>query len=74
VGHDLIQAICLHSHEVDKAYRVTILFDDLATQLSRAEEFVEIQHPPSVYDNAQNISAVECLTLESFYHNVHNNI
>jgi hypothetical protein len=24
----------------------------------RAEEFVEIQHPPSVYDNAQNISAV----------------
>ena len=49
-------------------------FYDLATQMSRAEEVVEIQHPLSVYDNAQNISAVDCLTLESFYHNVHNSI
>ena len=71
--HDLIQASCLHSHEVDKAYRVTILFYDLATQMSRAEEFVEIQHP-LVNDNAQDTSAVECLTLESFYHNVHDTI
>lgn len=49
-----------------------LFYDPVNPQKSTEEKFEEIQHPPSVYENAQNVSVVDCFKLESFCHNMHN--